>query len=114
MHRYASAQQMAGDLQRFLDDRPIAARRAGSAERLMRWCRRNKVIATLTAAVGLSLVGGIIASSYFAWKSNGRYRQALASAREADKAAPGTARTRLYFRPAEDSGVMGKNPLRPG
>ena len=30
--------------------------------------------------MGLSLLGGIIASSYFAWKSNGRYRQALASA----------------------------------
>jgi len=85
-HRYASAHQMAGDLQRFIDDRPIAARRASSAERLMRWCRRNPVVATLTAAVGLSLLCGIIASSYFAWQSNGRYRQALASAREADKA----------------------------
>jgi serine/threonine protein kinase len=61
-HRYAMARQMADDLQHFLDDRPISARRSSTAERLMRWCRRNPVIATLTAAVGLSLLGGIIAS----------------------------------------------------
>jgi WD40 repeat protein len=85
-HRYASARQMTDDLQRFIDDRPIAARRSSSAERLMRWCRRNPVIATLTAAVGLSLLGGIIASSYFAWQANRRYDQALASAQAADKA----------------------------
>ena len=84
--RYASARQMADDLQRFLDDRPIMARRSSSAERLMRWCRRNPIIATLAAAVGLSLLGGIIASSYFAWQADRRYHQALASAQEADKA----------------------------
>jgi WD40 repeat protein/serine/threonine protein kinase len=85
-HRYASARQMADDLQRFIDDRPIAARRSSLAERLRRWCRRNPVIAMLTAAVGLSLLSGIIASSYFAWQANRRYRQALASAWAADRA----------------------------
>ncbi len=39
--RYASAEQVAEDLQRFLADRPIRARRASWNERAWRWCRRN-------------------------------------------------------------------------
>jgi WD40 repeat protein len=85
--RYATAAALAEDLRRFVEDRPIRARRVSALERLARWCRRNPAIATLTAAVGLSLLGGIIASSYFAWQADTRYRQALASAREARESA---------------------------
>jgi tetratricopeptide (TPR) repeat protein len=53
--RYQSAGEMAEDLQRFLDDRPVRARRITSPERLWRWCRRNPVTASLTLAV-LALV----------------------------------------------------------
>jgi serine/threonine protein kinase len=55
-HRYASAEALADDLRRFLEDRPIQARRASSFERLGRWCRRNKVVAGLTGMVLLLLV----------------------------------------------------------
>ncbi len=48
--RYASARAMAEDLRSFLEDRPICARRVGSAERLARWCRRNKRLASLAGA----------------------------------------------------------------
>jgi len=44
-HRYPSAQSLADDLDNFLDDRPIAARRASIAERAWRWCRRNPALA---------------------------------------------------------------------
>ena len=84
--RYATAAAMADDLRRFVEDRPIRARRVSVAERLARWCRRNPVITALTAAVGLSLVGGIIASSYYAWQAKRQYHQALASAKEAENA----------------------------
>ncbi len=47
---------MAEDLQRFLDDRPIGARRASLAERTGRWCRRNPVVAGLTAVAAMLLI----------------------------------------------------------
>ena len=50
-HRYATPGELADDLRAFLDDRPIRARRANPVERLKRWCRRNKLVASLTAAV---------------------------------------------------------------
>src|SRR5262249_25882335 len=43
--RYATAQELADDLGCFLADKPIRARRIGSAERLWRWCRRNPAVA---------------------------------------------------------------------
>ena len=82
--RYATAAALAEDLKRFVEDRPILARRISSAERMARWCRRNPAVSALMAAVGLSLLGGIIASSYYAWQAKRQYHQALASARVAD------------------------------
>jgi eukaryotic-like serine/threonine-protein kinase len=60
--RYASAEAMAEDLRRFLADEPIKARRVSLPERLWRWYRRNRVVATLTAAV-LLLVLTVAAGS---------------------------------------------------
>jgi serine/threonine protein kinase/tetratricopeptide (TPR) repeat protein len=53
--RYGTAQAMADDLRRFLEDRPIRARRLGSVRRLRRWCRRHRAVVT-TAAVSAVLV----------------------------------------------------------
>src|SRR5262245_23674247 len=55
-HRYQTAGALAEDLQLYLEDRQIRARRASVAERAMRWCRRNKVVAGLTGAVAALLV----------------------------------------------------------
>ncbi len=49
--RYQNAESLAADLRRFIEDRPIQARRIGSAEWFWRWCRRNPLVASLTAAV---------------------------------------------------------------
>jgi WD40 repeat protein/serine/threonine protein kinase len=54
-HRYATAEALAEDFRRFLEDGPIAARRTGPVERLLRWGRRNPGVAGLTAAVFLLL-----------------------------------------------------------
>ena len=50
--RYASAQALAEDLGRFLDDRPILARRASAVEPYVRWARRNKGLAASVPGSG--------------------------------------------------------------
>jgi WD40 repeat protein/Flp pilus assembly protein TadD len=49
--RYSSAAALAEDLERWLSGEPIAARPVGCAERLLRWCRRNRMVASLAASV---------------------------------------------------------------
>ncbi|MCH2397583.1 MAG: protein kinase, partial [Pirellulales bacterium] len=58
-HRYASAGAMARDLNRFLEDRPILARRSGPVERLWRWGRRNPAIASLSTSLLVVLLSSL-------------------------------------------------------
>lgn len=51
--RYASARELAADLRRFLEGRPIHARRIGLTERIGRWSRRNPLVASLLAVIAL-------------------------------------------------------------
>jgi serine/threonine protein kinase len=60
--RYATAQELADDLRRWLKDEPIRARPVGSVERLWRWCRRKPALASSLAAVGVLLVAAVVAS----------------------------------------------------
>jgi serine/threonine protein kinase/WD40 repeat protein len=53
--RYQTAADLADDLHRFLADRPIRARRTSLTERVVRWCRRNPVVASLSAVVAVLL-----------------------------------------------------------
>ena len=55
-HRYATAQELAADLRRFLADDPILARRPGVVELGLRWVRRHReLVATAAAVVLVSL-----------------------------------------------------------
>ncbi len=56
--RYTSAGALAEDLQRFIDDEPIQARRVSDAERLWRWSRRHKAVAALLATLATVLTVG--------------------------------------------------------
>ena len=62
--RYASAAVLADDLRRWLDGRPIAARRAGPLERAVRWSRRRPAVAALSAFAVLALMA-LIAGGFF-------------------------------------------------
>ena len=54
--RYPSAHALRDDLRRFLDMRPIRARRVSAAEWLWRWCQRNPLTATCAAVIAGLLV----------------------------------------------------------
>ncbi len=56
--RYSSAGELAADLQRFVEDEPIQARRLGQLERLGRWSRRHKAVAALLATLATVLTAG--------------------------------------------------------
>ncbi len=65
--RYASAAELAADLQRLTDGEPIGARPASNMERVIKWCRRHPAWAmtwsVLIAAV-VSIVFILINTSY--------------------------------------------------
>jgi WD40 repeat protein/serine/threonine protein kinase len=61
--RYASAQQLADDLGRWLDGEPIRARPSSLVERTAKWIRRHPAWSTTLAILGLSLVTFVIQQS---------------------------------------------------
>src|SRR5262249_9103541 len=78
-HRYQTADELAEDLRRFLDDRPLRARRASPGERAWRWCRRNPALAGLTAvAAALLVVVATVSSVGYIQTSAALGREALA------------------------------------
>jgi serine/threonine-protein kinase len=67
--RYPSALALAQDLQRWLKDEPIQARRTGISTRARKWVRRNRSIAALIA-LSVALAAG---SGWIVWKSEFRH-----------------------------------------
>ena len=80
--RYASAQELADDLERYLDGRPILARPVGRAERLWRWCRRNPALAVMEFNTALLLLMIAIGAVFIARRSAANARQLSANARQ--------------------------------
>jgi serine/threonine protein kinase/tetratricopeptide (TPR) repeat protein len=71
--RYATAQELADDLQRFLDDAPIRARRPTLGQRLQRWGRRHRPAVWSAAVCGLLTLG--IAAASLGWIAHDRSAQ---------------------------------------
>jgi WD40 repeat protein/serine/threonine protein kinase len=101
-HRYQTPAEMAADLRRFVEDRPVRARRASGAEQLWRWCRRNPLPATLLAAILLVFLTGF-AGVVWQWRlaatarddANRRKEEAVAAHKETMRAQDGAV-THLY------------------
>jgi serine/threonine protein kinase/WD40 repeat protein len=93
--RYQAAGELAADLQRFLDDLPIHARRISVLERLVRWSKRNPAIAGSIAATVAALVLLAIVSSVSWYRVEGALSDSE-SARNGAVAANAKASDRLW------------------
>lgn len=77
--RYSTAKELADDLRRYLEHRPIQARRPSPRERLAKWARRHRSLVTaatvllILAAIGFAVSTALIAREQ--WKT----QHALAS-----------------------------------
>jgi eukaryotic-like serine/threonine-protein kinase len=74
--RYTSAEQLSEDIRRYLEELPVAARKDTVSYRAGKFLRRHKATAAAAALVFLSLIGGIVATSW----------QARVARREHDRA----------------------------
>jgi hypothetical protein len=81
--RYGTARELADDLRRVLDDKPIRARRPTLRQRLTKWGRRHKGVVR-TAVAGLVLAVVVLAlSTAWVWQENQAKNKAHRKALEA-------------------------------
>jgi tetratricopeptide (TPR) repeat protein len=100
--RYATARALADDLRRFLDGRPVEARRPGLARRAAKALQRHRAAAA-AAAAGLALaVLALVVSTIRVWEENRLTRQAYESQKEE------TALKEQALRQAEESAAQHK------
>ncbi len=105
--RYATAAALAEDLGRFLDHRSIVARPVRLPGRLVRWCRRNRSVAALSAlALGLlvALAAGGLTSALV---QSAHRREAEGLRAEAVRAALAADRSRAEAQAAYDRSNRG-------
>jgi eukaryotic-like serine/threonine-protein kinase len=78
--RFATAGELADELRRYLESRPILSRPLSTVERLTRWCKRSPAVAGLTAFAAALTVFVAIVSSVAAWT----YKASLSRAEKAE------------------------------
>jgi tetratricopeptide (TPR) repeat protein len=83
--RYASAGEMADDLNRFLRGEPVHARPIGAAAKLWQLARRKPLAASLTFAFIAALLGGSITSTIFWHRAETSAALAVARGSEAER-----------------------------
>jgi WD40 repeat protein/serine/threonine protein kinase len=95
--RYSTAQELADDLRRFLEDKPIHARRPTLRQRAARWSRRHRTIVwAATAALAVSL-GTVIVALAVSNVAISREKKQAEEALRAEQAALERERQTAYF-----------------
>lgn len=59
LRRYVTAHELAQDLGRFLEERPIQARAVGPAGKAWKWCRRRPALASMAGGLALMFILGL-------------------------------------------------------
>jgi serine/threonine protein kinase/Flp pilus assembly protein TadD len=85
--RYATAQELADDLRRFLEHRPIHARRPTLAERLRKWARRHRPMVLMATGLLVLALAGLLTSTALIWREHLQTTAALANARQQQRLA---------------------------
>jgi WD40 repeat protein len=81
--RYASAQELAEDLSRFLKAEPVRARPVTVADRAIKWVRRRPALATAYGLLALALLlGGLGGGATWLWQRAEEARAQLAREKE--------------------------------
>ncbi len=86
VQRYATASELAQDIQNYLENRPLLAGPESRAYRLRKFLGRNKAPVAATAAVALSLIIGIAVSSVLALRLKHTADSLRAALRETETA----------------------------
>src|SRR5262249_53894065 len=85
--RYASARELADDLRRLLDSKPIRAKRASLPQRFTKWSRRHRHFVTATFLVVVFAAIGLAVGTYLLWQKGLETKAALDEAEKQRKAA---------------------------
>jgi WD40 repeat protein/serine/threonine protein kinase len=75
--RYATAQELADDLKRFLEDKPIRAKRPTLRQRAVKWARRHKILVRAALVACLLAVVAMAVSTVLIWRANADLQQSL-------------------------------------
>ncbi|MFO0808130.1 MAG: serine/threonine-protein kinase [Gemmataceae bacterium] len=107
--RYATAGELADDLGRFLDDKPVLARRPGWAQIAGKWARRHRtLVRAAVAALAFGFIGLIVALWMLEserWRTRAALGRATANWQEARRAVD-----TMYTEVAEK--VLANDPAR--
>jgi WD40 repeat protein len=75
--RYATAQELADDLKRYLEDKPIRAKRPSLRQRMVKWARRHKAVVRAAVVVLVLAVVALAVSTVLIWEKNQELSQSL-------------------------------------
>jgi formylglycine-generating enzyme required for sulfatase activity len=85
--RYASASELAADIQRHLDDEPVLAGRPSQIYKVRKFVMRHRFGVGASILIGVLLVSGLVTSLYFRARSEVKAREALEQAQVATQRA---------------------------
>jgi len=84
--RFQTAAEVADELKRFINGEPILSRPLSRPERLVRWCRRNPLVASLSGLAAASVVSALVSLAVAYVKTDEARKQVEASLGETEKA----------------------------